>query len=190
MLSDAVSAAFGRLCVETFVREGCGCGIDQPPSGGCVLKQLRPRTGLGIQTAAFGRLCVETESHTRNGNTPPSAAFGRLCVETSKGCTPPVRAKQPPSGGCVLKPVQFIWAGLDDDQPPSGGCVLKPSGCIGHGAAQYQPPSGGCVLKHGRCGRGRRGTGPAAFGRLCVETVLPSQPHHRPVTSRLRAAVC
>ena len=97
------SAAFGRLCVETFVREGCGCGIDQPPSGGCVLKQLRPRTGLGIQTAAFGRLCVET-TLSALGN-PPNG--------------------QPPSGGCVLKPKAIQEMETHRHQPPSGGCVLK-----------------------------------------------------------------
>jgi len=34
---------------------------------------------------------------------------------------------QPPSGGCVLKPVQsFAETAKVGDQPPSGGCVLKP----------------------------------------------------------------
>ena len=165
------------------------------------------------RSAAFGRLCVETESHTRNGNTPPSAAFGRLCVETSKGCTPPVRAKQPPSGGCVLKPVQFIWAGLDDDQPPSGGCVLKPPAhcwplpptttaafgrlCVETRwsratkcAVRCQPPSGGCVLKQAVYVYGTREARPAAFGRLCVETANTESCTGRCGTSRLRAAVC
>ena len=33
----------------------------QPPSGGCVLKQLRHGNHMDVQlAAAFGRLCVET----------------------------------------------------------------------------------------------------------------------------------
>ena len=57
--------------------------IDQPPSGGCVLK---PDKSLGLEgaalPAAFGRLCVETILD-RHGLAPlRPAAFGRLCVET------------------------------------------------------------------------------------------------------------
>ena len=33
---------------------------DQPPSGGCVLKLPRQRTGKPAYAAAFRRLCVET----------------------------------------------------------------------------------------------------------------------------------
>ena len=37
-------------------------GLDQPPSGGCVLKpQVGYQVRLGGQSAAFGRLCVETD---------------------------------------------------------------------------------------------------------------------------------
>ena len=32
-------------------------------------------------------------------------------------------------------------------QPPSGGCVLKPIGLCRSTDVQTQPPSGGCVLK-------------------------------------------
>ena len=57
--------------------------VNQPPSGGCVLKQPQPfRTACIAEPAAFRRLCVETN---------PPAIFLK-----------PVRA-QPPSGGCVLK---------------------------------------------------------------------------------------
>ena len=34
-----VPAAFGRLCVETFMGYKLLTGLGQPPSGGCVLKQ-------------------------------------------------------------------------------------------------------------------------------------------------------
>ena len=77
------------------------------------------------------------------------AAFGRLCVETevSKGNIRKCRI-QPPSGGCVLKPLTSIFFLPYIPQPPSGGCVLKqPFVILGAGY-----------------------TGPAAFGRLCVET--------------------
>ena len=79
-----ISAAFGRLCVETLVTKRIwlkkpdqppsgGCVLkpryfyhdwlteSQPPSGGCVLKQLEHHELTDFQiSAAFGRLCVET----------------------------------------------------------------------------------------------------------------------------------
>ena len=59
--------------------------LDQPPSGGCVLK-LKGHdlldVGLGYTPAAFRRLCVET-----------------MLIAFSS-----IPHYQPPSGGCVLKP--------------------------------------------------------------------------------------
>ena len=56
-------------------------------------------------------------------------------------------AKQPPSGGCVLK-LSIIRNGFTCRwQPPSGGCVLKQFFCAFRTAFWVQPPSGGCVLK-------------------------------------------
>ena len=120
------------------------------------------------------------------------AAFRRLCVETSSVCTIRASITQPPSGGCVLKPVLTIFrcgAGCaaafrrlcvetsakkpnarSKKQPPSGGCVLKQLLIYACGETDGQPPSGGCVLKHRlrETGAGRAAT--AAFRRLCVET--------------------
>ena len=59
-----------------------------------------------------------------------------------------IRQVQPPSGGCVLKPVFMRLAPFLRAQPPSGGCVLKPLSAVVLGTL----------------------AGPAAFGRLCVET--------------------
>ena len=78
---------------------------------------------------------------------------------------------QPPSGGCVLKLVILSRLFKSRSQPPSGGCVLKPL-CFNtiELMMSYQPPSGGCVLKlmkHRFCPL----KSPAAFGRLCVETI-------------------
>ena len=57
-----IPAAFGRLCVETETKISLDCGsVDQPPSGGCVLKlMLNERCIKNEWPAAFGRLCVET----------------------------------------------------------------------------------------------------------------------------------
>ena len=54
-------AAFGRLCVETF---------------------LNKAQSILSFPAAFGRLCVETWQYIWQCSPPPPAAFGRLCVET------------------------------------------------------------------------------------------------------------
>ena len=104
----------------------------------------------------------------------------------------PVSATQPPSGGCVLKPLSEIsancalppaafgrlcvetlwklkWRG-SPVQPPSGGCVLKLSNCYPCRIWNFQPPSGGCVLKLHKKMLIYLLMKPAAFGRLCVET--------------------
>ena len=57
----AFPAAFGRLCVETIINCFMRVIRFQPPSGGCVLKQLQGHiVGVKKFPAAFGRLCVET----------------------------------------------------------------------------------------------------------------------------------
>ena len=79
-----MSAAFGRLCVETDVLAQIDSYLkDQPPSGGCVLKQIqRAVIYQTLKSAAFGRLCVETCFGLFTTRQINSAAFGRLCVET------------------------------------------------------------------------------------------------------------
>ena len=49
--------------------------------------------------------------------------------------------------------------------------MLKPSGEATTAGGQPQPPSGGCVLKHFKSPGRLFRSFPAAFGRLCVETV-------------------
>ena len=144
-------AAFGRLCVETYQKAVKNPDGSQPPSGGCVLKQT-------IQTYKSA--------------SPHPAAFGRLCVETFVPITRYRRGFQPPSGGCVLKPFLCGIRRICQHQPPSGGCVLKLYPATPRGCRNNQPPSGGCVLKHPQTNRADRNAPPAAFGRLCVETVI------------------
>ena len=59
-------------------------------------------------------------------------------------------AKQPPSGGCVLKLDRLSLGRNQQKQPPSGGCVLK----------QHADEVAEVVIYA------------AAFGRLCVETFV------------------
>ena len=98
---------------------------------------------------------------------------------------------QPPSGGCVLK--RLNWASNrigTSNQPPSGGCVLKQQRRSVGVEAEVQPPSGGCVLKLYALDAGRCDRSPAAFGRLCVETAFYQNFNSGYGSSRLRAAVC
>ena len=108
------AAAFGRLCVETPQRAvEVRATVRQPPSGGCVLKRLAPRTLFRAWiAAAFGRLCVETKPRSRASVRDLAAAFGRLCVETPRRRSKSRAAWQPPSGGCVLKPVYLLAASV------------------------------------------------------------------------------
>ena len=78
------AAAFGRLCVETCSKAG---------------------TISVFAAAAFGRLCVETDNAPPATHGASAAAFGRLCVETAKTPSARLSPRQPPSGGCVLKPL-------------------------------------------------------------------------------------
>ena len=120
------SAAFGRLCVETLERRDAILAMEQPPSGGCVLKHHRILAYVRpSSSAAFGRLCVETRTLAARSSSGRSAAFGRLCVETSSGMSSSAMTCQPPSGGCVLKLKYSVFIFSLYFQPPSGGCVLK-----------------------------------------------------------------
>ena len=58
--------------------------------------------------AAFGRLCVETVTAVIYYRLLIAAAFGRLCVETSLAGNVTIEISQPPSGGCVLKLLNFV----------------------------------------------------------------------------------
>ena len=122
--------------------------------------------------------------------------------------------RQPPSGGCVLKPNVDRKTDLYRRQPPSGGCVLKrlPETiqiCVVPPAAFRrlcvetphdqpdlqqplpQPPSGGCVLKLLFVMQAPvSGFAPAAFRRLCVETLVALTSRAINASSRLQAAVC
>ena len=128
---------------------------------------------------------LKPESPFGKGDGEPPAAFRRLCVETN--VLPALihpRLTQPPSGGCVLKPMShehFVSTirpaafrrlcvetllsshprGRDSTQPPSGGCVLKQGIGFEKQYSFHQPPSGGCVLKR-------------FLGRLYAK--LPNQP--------------
>ena len=130
--------------------------------------------------AAFGRLCVETSLYSPPQSEGKPAAFGRLCVETTKESPKRLQRTQPPSGGCVLKQIHFtqeIRRSLRD-QPPSGGCVLKQICRTSQNFRSRQPPSGGCVLKQNAGASYDKDGKPAAFGRLCVETVHNKFEHY------------
>ena len=85
------------------------------------------------------------------------------------------QGRQPPSGGCVLKPLPGTPVCRIIIQPPSGGCVLKHR--LGGWSVKpfTQPPSGGCVLKLAEKPESKPIYNPAAFRRLCVETRIRTE---------------
>ncbi len=85
---------------------------------------------------------------------------------------------QPPSGGCVLKLMYKLNKQDAIAQPPSGGCVLKQPIKGGRLFRRGQPPSGGCVLKLCRVSTNHYLSLPAAFRRLCVETIYSQDAAH------------
>ena len=96
------------------------------------------------------------------------AAFGRLCVETLLRVGVTRKFSQPPSGGCVLKPL-FSYIIKKEERPAAFGRL-----CV-----ETEP----VVLNSSSAA-------PAAFGRLCVETWAARGVVALMKTSRLRAAVC
>ena len=69
-------------------------------------------------------------------------------------------------------------------QPPLGGCVLKQPIAKLNGRICTQPPLGGCVLKPIALFKAQIKT-PAAFRRLCVETVVSNLGEQTIPASRL-----
>ena len=78
-------AAFGRLCVETHIKNiSITTKRTQPPSGGCVLKPFLPRHSHHTLNQPPSGGCVLKQClacSSNRGGWP--AAFGRLCVETA-----------------------------------------------------------------------------------------------------------
>ena len=115
-------------CVLKLLNAGTTINWEsQPPSGGCVLKRLsQVKTWCNGVPAAFRRLCVETGRNKDQCEYGAPAAFRRLCVETLEyACNV---AKADPAAFrrlCVETLISHLlirWF----NQPPSGGCVLKP----------------------------------------------------------------
>ena len=81
------AATFGWLCVETRV----------------IISADK-----FAQAATFGWLCVETtQDKSILDKLKGAATFGWLCVETVLNTQERDVSLQPPSGGCVLKPVNL-----------------------------------------------------------------------------------
>ena len=83
--------------------------LEQPPSGGCVLKPDEIEVQREVVSAAFRRLCVETAFSVDKNIGYMPAAFRRLCVETEYVFKSVLIDCQPPSGGCVLKPCFALY---------------------------------------------------------------------------------
>ena len=166
-------AAFGRLCVETACWfTGTRFLPFQPPSGGCVLKQIQ--CGLQKQPAfpaAFGRLCVETlklkimalrfsaqppsggcvlkrRPNHRNPKPRKPAAFGRLCVETSPVQSILASAHPAAFGRLCVETSRNRYKPYRQFPAAFGRlCVETNSALMASSIGYAQPPSGGCVLK-------------------------------------------
>ena len=99
-----LSAAFGRLRVETSFSDSFALITRQPPSGGCVLKHLEELVQqVEHRQPPSGGCVLKLYPPSSLWLTRWSAAFGRLRVETTACCRLLILTDQPPSGGCVLK---------------------------------------------------------------------------------------
>ena len=81
--NDSIPAAFGRLCVETSKLNRLIKGRVQPPSGGCVLKPDDSTVdGKVVRQPPSGGCVLKHRVQQKDGRNLLPAAFGRLCVET------------------------------------------------------------------------------------------------------------
>ena len=99
------------------------------------------------------------------------AAFGRLCVETNiaRALLTLLQA-QPPSGGCVLKPMETIHL-IGGNEPAAFGRLCVETSVIIRVSDGTKPAAfGRLCVETSVIIRVSDGTKPAAFGRLCVET--------------------
>ena len=145
--------------------------INQPPSGGCVLKQQNDgKKKIQARPAAFGRLCVETFSISKTFIKIKPAAFGRLCVETIIRRALAVHAASPAAFGRLCVETMHAMGRGPSKHPAAFGRLCVETEFTVHSYSDYyvQPPSGGCVLK---------------LSLLCIVTLIIT-------SSRLRAAVC
>ena len=100
--------------------------MDQPPSGGCVLKRFGAvNDKYHIGQPPSGGCVLKRDPAIKFQSLKVPAAFGRLCVETLLQPNSSFTASQPPLGGCVLKHRLGAAEVFGFAQPPSGGCVLK-----------------------------------------------------------------
>ena len=120
-----------------------------------------------------------------------AATFGWLCVETfSPVVAQQLQQKQPPSGGCVLKP-RYKTRGINETgQPPSGGCVLKQECVIARSNWRTAATFGWLCVETDVIKRYLNEITAATFGWLCVETTLSAKKILELVSSHLRVAVC
>ena len=77
---------------------------------------------------------------------------------------------QPPSGGCVLKPILKRFLVEPNLAAAFGRLCVETAVTDLFFYFAWQPPSGGCVLKLIGAFLAQKQIAAAAFGRLCVET--------------------
>ena len=90
----------------------------------------------------------------------------------------------------MLKPDGWMTAESAAFQPPSGGCVLKQTSTRKPGVYVEPAAFGRLCVETLKAAIPAASKTPAAFGRLCVETILLSMNVILILASRLRAAVC
>ena len=89
----------------------------------------------------------------------------------------------------MLKLVLRKDAVIGSPQPPLGGCVLKQPCRFSRAVDVAQPPLGGCVLKRRLTPIECERLQPAAFRRLCVETVTIGSWYNKPCQPPLGGCV-
>ena len=167
-------------------------GQQQPPSGGCVLKQKELNNQTGFKVAAtFGWLCVETalEKKTERINSRSHLRVA-VCWNTNIGDCITISSSSHLRVAVCWNPCIKVDKLIKKTQPPSGGCVLKLKKKKQHIAKSLQPPSGGCVLKLNGNSHEADHWQAATFGWLCVETLGKDKHIAILEGSHLRVAVC
>ena len=146
----------------------------QPPSGGCVLKPIGVWFDIiSLLAATFGWLCVETKLLVCNFNDTAAATFGWLCVETKSNSRGLRRSDAATFGWLCVETCVAMADATSLKQPPSGGCVLKPVVFALHPSHNRAATFGWLCVETARAVRLPVTIWLAAtFGWLCVETLI------------------
>ena len=138
----------GGCVLKQVVCPNCGHRCLQPPSGGCVLKRsLRRPTWLPRWQPPSGGCVLKLRRFGGVQVGGQAATFGWLCVETQYGWVSIASVIAATFGWLCVETVVTIGAEVSGLAATFGWLCVETTAPARAPVVPLQPPSGGCVLK-------------------------------------------